>query len=179
MLAFLLVGVAGEYTHEKEIMMTALVGIVGIIVFVLLLRTATFIRLTFFCRGVVILLIVSVGIALILQSLVSAIIWFCIMLVFFTHVPVTADRSVSIFLLGYMNRMGSSTYSKKQLHDALISIYIDKNNALDKRITEQLESGTIVRAGNGYTMTKRGVWLMHLYITIADIFGIEKKNVVQ
>jgi len=90
--------------------------------------------------------------------------------------PVTADRSMSVFLLGYMNVHASQTIPGDELSRAFLETYIQENGALEKRFNEQIATGTIVREGDGYKITSRGILLMRLYAWIADIFRVGKKN---
>ncbi len=99
----------------------------------------------------------------------------CIQTVFFTHVPVTAERSVSVFMLGYMSDSGNREFTKEELEDAFISRYVQDYGAFDKRFHEQLATGTIEKDGDRYRITKSGTDLMHFYETIAKLYGIDDR----
>jgi len=98
-------------------------------------------------------------------------------LLFFTHVPVTAERSVSIFLLGYMNKNTEKIVTKEDLTQAFLQQYIGTDDNIEKRIHEQLVSGDIAAQGVGYRLTNRGKLLMKMYGVVATVFGIDKKIV--
>ena len=161
----------------------------GFTCFVLLFHTSLFHGAVFFYRGILYLVLISAVMAAILSYLtykgaridyrdilLSVTVFFCITLVFFTHIPVTADRSMSIFLLGYMNKNKERVVTRDELLQAFTDSYIAENGALGKRFDEQLQTGTIRQSETGFRLTSRGIFLMRFYAFIADIFGIGKKN---
>jgi hypothetical protein len=98
-----------------------------------------------------------------------------LLLVFFTHIPVTADRSLTIFTLGYMDKNHNKSFSSKDLEKELIESYIVEYRAVDKRIAEQLASGTIEATSTPgyYKISKRGENLMQSYRAMAPLFGLD------
>lgn len=98
---------------------------------------------------------------------------FAVNMLFFTHVPVTAERSISIFLLGYMNT--KNVVTKEELTNVFLDKYMNSEDNIGKRIHEQEVTGDIVQVQNGYLLTPRGKLLMQFYNVIADIFGINKQ----
>jgi Ca2+/Na+ antiporter len=165
--------------------------VIGTIVFVLSFRIPLFTHTVFFYRGIILLALVSMCMGFVLlyiklrriqaydlrDILLCVVMFFCINLVVFTHLPVTADRSISIFLLGYMNAHKNENITREELHAAFIDTYVEKHNALEKRINEQLQSGTITQVGSGYQITGFGKWLMQVYTRVASLFGIQKNNI--
>ncbi len=93
-------------------------------------------------------------------------------IVFFTLVPVTLDRSVSVFLLQRMLSNGT-VYTKKQLEDVLIDGFILKSDAVGKRIIEQEQTGSIRPDGGGWRITPRGEWIVNMYRIVGALFGIQ------
>ena len=98
-------------------------------------------------------------------------------LLFFTHVPVTAERSISIFLLRYMNTHAAREITKEDLTQVFLGEYIKADDNIQKRIHEQLVSGNIAPQGDGYRLTEQGKLLMKMYELTASVFGVNKKNV--
>jgi hypothetical protein len=159
-----------------------LIYLLGTFVCIVLFRIPNFFGLVFFYQGILILGMTSICIGLMLlrmkrsihDSLLFVLAFFCFNLVIFTHLPVTADRSVSVFLLGYMSKHQAVT--PFQLREAVVDIYVDKNQALEKRLNEQIQTGTIVQRGDTYMLTPRGASLVSFYGMIAGLFGIDKTN---
>jgi energy-coupling factor transporter transmembrane protein EcfT len=100
---------------------------------------------------------------------------FCLNLLFFTHLPITADRSISVFMLSYMNKNASRSLREEEITNIFIQKYVKENLSTAKRLNEQLEGGTIVKDGNGYKINDRGRLVIQFYNFVADIFHIDKK----
>ena len=100
---------------------------------------------------------------------------FCINLVFFTHIPVTADRSISVFMLGYMNNNSDKTISNQDMTNIFTNKYLYEYNAITKRFNEQIVSGNIVKNDNGFKITKQGQLIMKIYAFVAKLFNINNK----
>jgi len=162
---------------------------IGTAIFVDLFHSVLFRGIdVFFYRGIALLFVacVIVGIALIIAwkrfpgffslkdiyiiilTLVS------VNLLFFTHVPVTAERSMSIFLLDYMNKNPEKIISKEELTRVFLEQYVVADDNIQKRIHEQLVSGDITLKENGYQLTNQGKLLMKMYGVVASVFGIKK-----
>jgi hypothetical protein len=170
--------------------LVTLVG--GSVLFVALFHTGLFTDVSvFFYRGILLLLV-----ATLLTTLALVILWrtklrdllqirdvlllasllFSANIVFFTHLPVTADRSISVFMLGYLNEHGGEM-TKAQIEDLIVRQYIQEDGAVDKRLEEQLVSGDLVQTGDTYRISEQGKRLMGLYKVIAELFGLDRGNV--
>jgi hypothetical protein len=173
-------------------MVLAILGSVG---YVLTFRTPVFAGLTvFFYRGIAIILLwgglISLGMLLIRQLLFRQLItirdillllcaFCCIHIVLFTHLPVTADRSITVFMLGTMageeDRVVDS-FTKEELEKIFVTTYVGSFDAFGKRLEEQIVTGTVVVTEDGeYRITDSGRALVALYDTISDWYGIDKK----
>lgn len=120
------------------------------------------------------------GSILMFRDIVLSVVAFsCIMMVFFTHIPVTIERSVSIFMLGYMNAHQGQILTKRDLRDAFVGSYVDGDDAMQKRLDEQVVSGNITRKGDGYALTPEGVRVVAIFSDIADVFGVDPKLIRQ
>ena len=109
--------------------------------------------------------------------ILSIILIACVNLVFFTHFPVTVERSISVFLLNYMNKHRNEVLTDKEITEVFINKYLYEFNAIDKRLQEQLASGNIICDVKGCRISKQGELLIKLFFLIADIFKIDKKIV--
>ena len=167
--------------------------VLGFVLFIFLFRTSLFDFVSvFFYRGILLLVIVCFLIALIIfyfkrtkfgafftykDIAISLTLIFCINLVFFTHIPVTADRSISVFILGYMNNHSEKAFTKEEIAQVIVDKYIYENGGIEKRFNEQIYTGNIIDEGNKYRITKRGRLVMKIYELVANIFLIDKKNI--
>src|SRR3989344_1906432 len=161
--------------------------------FIFLFHTPIFNNISvFFYRGIIFLILTTLLTAILLfyfkntfhnsfitvrDIILLMIIIFCLNLVAFTLAPVTADRSISVFLLGYMNNDYQKLLTDKEITSALITKYIYRNGAIDKRLEEQIVSGNIIKKGEKYEISGQGKLLMIFYNIISDLFKINKKNI--
>lgn len=163
----------------------------GTILFVFLFHTPFFNTTIFFYRGIIFLFIATfiMSIAELYfrktafgslftfhDIILSVCLLFCLHLVFFTHVPVTADRSVSIFLLSYMNNHPENSFTKEEMKYIFMNRYVEEHDNIGKRYDEQIASGNIMRVENEYRLTNQGKSIMKFYQIIADLFLIDTKN---
>jgi hypothetical protein len=161
--------------------------IIGTVIFVDLFHTVLFSGIDiFFYRGIALLCVASVFIGstlFVVRKLIPGVIALkdiyiiiltlvSVNLLFFTHVPVTGERSISVFLLRYMNT--KTVVTKEDLRQVFLQQYIGSEDNIQKRIHEQLVTGDIVQQGKGYILTSRGKLLMKMYGVVAGLFGIKQ-----
>jgi hypothetical protein len=164
----------------------------GTLFFIMLFHTTLFERTVLFYRGILLLGLASTVVFAFLlffkktvygknftirDVILSVVVVFCLNLVFFTHVPVTADRSLSVFLLGYMNNHSDEVLSKDKITEVFVQKYIYENEALGKRFNEQIVSGNIRSVDDTYVLTEQGKSVMKFYTFIAGLFVINQKNI--
>lgn len=95
--------------------------------------------------------------------------------VVFTHLPVTADRSISVFMLAYLDR-ATDPQTADEISEAVVREYVEEREAVAKRLDEQLAIGTVVGTPDGYVISAEGRWLVGVYHAIADLFDIDPRN---
>ena len=180
----------------KELLILSLIYILlllaGTVLYVLSFQTFLFSEIAiFFYRGITIILFWGVVLAVIMSLLkyfffkkiitirdilLLLCTFCCVNIVIFTHLPVTADRSITVFMLGFMVQTEASTYTKQDLEEIFISKYVYEYGAFDKRLEEQIFSGTIKKSGDQqYQITEKGRNLIRTYEKVADWFLIDKK----
>ena len=160
-------------------------------IYVLLFSTSAFNTINvFFYRGIALLFVsglISVCLGLAVKRfwlrhimtyrdiLLIFTVFCCVNMVIFTHVPVTCERSISIFMLGYMAEESDRVFTEQEIEDFFISRYVVDYGAFKKRFYEQVVTGTVKTKDNGYFITDRGKSLIKMYDLIADWFHIDKK----
>ena len=75
---------------------------------------------------------------------------------FLVVVPVTIDRSISVFLLGHMAQHEQHVFTTPEMEDAFRRIYLGDLGQIQRRMTEQERSGNIVRKEGGYVLSAQG-----------------------
>jgi hypothetical protein len=144
----------------------------------------------FFYRGLVLLAIIGLVVAGVLFALRQTILrgvltirdillilslLLSVNVVFFTHLPVTADRSISVFMLAWMNR-ADGPLTPAEIEDGIVQEYVIDREAIAKRLDEQLVTGTLVAEGDGYVLSDEGRSLIALYEFIVRVFNIDTDN---
>jgi len=109
--------------------------------------------------------------------LVIFIISCCVNTVFFVVVPVTVERSVSVFMLSYMEQ-NPGDYTTADVEDIFIEKYVREYGAFEKRFQEQLVTGSIEeQANDAYQLTERGEMIVKMFRFIAGMFDTDRKLV--
>jgi hypothetical protein len=70
--------------------------------------------------------------------------------------PVTIDRSISMFLLGYMDQHAGEVFTPDELRGAFQNVYLGRWNQIQRRMGEQRLSGNVEIAQGGYRITPQG-----------------------
>jgi hypothetical protein len=164
--------------------------IVASVAWVALFHTPLLAGSVFFYRGLVLLGLVGLVVAIVLFALRQTVLrgllgirdillilslLLSVNVVFFTHLPVTADRSISVFMLAWMNR-AEGPLTADEIEQGIVDEYVVERQAIAKRIEEQLVTGTLVAEGDGYVLSDEGRSLIALYELIARVFNIETDN---
>lgn len=146
---------------------------------VLMYRGAAFIIIT----GVVSAVIMGVirkfwGFVTIRDIIMMFVIFCCVNMVFLTLIPVTVERSVSVFMLSYMEENSDQTFTEESVGEVFTTKYVEDYGAFEKRFHEQVETGTIVENPDGtYSITESGRFVVKMFRTIADWFGTDQRLV--
>lgn len=100
----------------------------------------------------------------------------CINMVFFTLVPVTVERSISVFMLSYMENSQEVSFNKDRIEEVFIEKYIKEYEAFEKRFNEQIITGNIQKNNDGsYQITEQGKTIVWCFRFIADLFDTDKR----
>ncbi len=106
------------------------------------------------------------------------VIFCCVNTTLFVLVPVTVERSVSVFMLSYMDENSDQTFTQDSVGEVFTSKYVNDYGAFEKRFNEQVETGTIKQNPDGsYSITESGKFVVKAFRTVADWFGTDKRLV--
>ena len=106
------------------------------------------------------------------------VIFCCVNTTLFVLVPVTVERSVSVFMLSYMEENSDQTFTQDSVGEVFTSKYVNDYGAFEKRFNEQVETGTIKQNPDGsYSITESGKFVVKAFRTVADWFGTDKRLV--
>lgn len=157
--------------------------ITNVLVALALFQSHLFDGLLFFYRGLVIIALAT-AMALLLalwwnrrrlglnEVITTVALWGVLHLAFFVAVPVTLDRSLTIFMLGELHA-AKTGLSETEISTALVEQYVVAGGAVGRRIHEQSVSGNIARGADGrWALTLQGEKLLSVSRTVAWIYQI-------
>ena len=179
----------------------SVVALIGIYVLIYLVCSALFIGLfhtgllkdmeVLMYRGVAFIVITGVVSAVIMaiarklwgfitvrDIIMMFVIFCCVNMVIFTLVPVTVERSVSVFMLSYMDENSDQTFTQESVGEVFTAKYVDDYGAFEKRFDEQVVTGTIEQNPDGtYSITDRGRFVVKMFRLIAEWFDTDRRLV--
>jgi len=142
-------------------------------------------NIVYFYRGIILLVIASIVTASFFYffyykknttrrvgSVISAVVVVASLHVaFFVTIPVTLDRSVSLFLLTDIERHKQGI-TKVELEKNFVSEYVNKQDAVGRRVSEQLFSNNIEVTDGLITLTKQGAVFLEVSQHVKRLYGI-------
>jgi hypothetical protein len=171
----------------RQLLLLAGLTVLGFAIYVLMFWAGVGTSITIlFYRGVVLAVVTALVTALIASwparrtgdsslPLAAAVLSLSFNICFLVLLPVTVDRSVSVYLLSTIERR---QMSPAELQRAFIDGYVVKMGAIDRRIDEQRKSGNITVAPDGkVSLTKQGERFMDFSRLIARLFGTDPRFV--
>jgi len=106
------------------------------------------------------------------------VIFCCVNTAFFVLVPVTVERSVSVFMLSYMDENSDQTFTQDSVGDVFTTKYVEDYGAFEKRFDEQVVTGTIEENEDGsYSITDEGRFIVSMFRMMSDWFDTDKRLV--
>jgi len=106
------------------------------------------------------------------------VIFCCVNTVLFTLIPVTVERSVSVFMLSYMEENSDQTFTQESVGEVFTSKYVEDYGAFEKRFNEQVATGTIRQNPDGtYSITESGEFIVNAFRTVAEWFDTDRRLV--
>ena len=100
-------------------------------------------------------------------------------LCFSLAVPAVFDRSVSLYLINIIDNQGESGMTEEEIRRALLTVYFDEDHALQKRIGEQIQGGSIELRNGRYYITSGGSRFMEFARLLNNIYNFEARIVQQ
>ena len=146
---------------------------------VLMYRGIVFLMITGVISGVIMGIIRKFwGFVTIRDVIMMFCIFCCVNMVFLTLIPVTVERSVSVFMLSYMQENKDQTFTEESVGEVFTTKYVEDYGAFEKRFEEQVVTGTIVQNEDGtYSITPKGEFVVEAFRTIAEWFDTDRRLV--
>ncbi len=89
---------------------------------------------------------------------------------FLVVVPVTVDRSISIFMLGQMAARADEAFTPEAMSALFVARYVTQGRQIERRLHEQTVSGNVAPAGAGYRITPHGLAVVATARVMAWLF---------
>lgn len=98
---------------------------------------------------------------------------FLLNLSFLSLVTVSLDRSISVYLISYLAQHADERFTSKDIETVFLVGYVDGTEAMQRRIEEQLITGTLVDHHDGsYSISERGQAMVAQWRLIAKLFRV-------
>ncbi|KAA0123832.1 hypothetical protein CIW48_10055 [Methylobacterium sp. P1-11] len=93
----------------------------------------------------------------------------------FVILPVTVDRSISVFLLGQMAAHPEERFSPERARRVFETVYLGAFRQMDRRLAEQQASGNVAPMADGYVITPQGSAFIHFCALVARVFRTDTR----
>lgn len=177
-------------TIVRQLLLLAGLTLLGFAIYVLLFWAGVGSAMTIlFYRGVALAIIAAVAVGLVALwparrksdsslPIAAAALSLSFNICFLVLLPVTVDRSVSVYLLSTIEQRQDAGMTPDELQRAFIDGYVVKMGAIDRRIAEQRTSGNItVDASGKVRLTSQGEHFMAFSRLVARLFGTDPRFV--
>jgi hypothetical protein len=94
---------------------------------------------------------------------------------FLVVAPVTVDRSVSVFMISTMAATPEQAFTTADIDAAFRTHYLDRMAQIDRRMKEQVASGTMIEQDGRYRLTAKGLGFMGTARFVAWLFDTDTK----
>jgi hypothetical protein len=89
--------------------------------------------------------------------------------------PVTVDRSLSVFILGYMAAHDGETFRTAEIEAAMRDVYVSELRQIERRMQEQQRSGNVIRSNDAYTISPQGLAFVTWARRIGWLFDVDPR----
>lgn len=94
---------------------------------------------------------------------------------FLVIAPVTFDRSLSVFILGYMAAHDGETFRTPEIEAAMRDVYVGELRQVERRMQEQLRSGNVIHSNGGYALSPQGLAFVTWARRIGWLFDVDPR----
>ena len=93
----------------------------------------------------------------------------------FVILPVTVDRSVSVFLLGQMAAHPDESFDADRARAVFDAVYLGTFRQMERRLSEQTASGNVAATADGYVITPQGRAFIRFAGVVARLFRTDTR----
>lgn len=96
---------------------------------------------------------------------------------FLIVLPVTIDRSVSVFILTRMAAMPDRAFTPAEMRAIFTDVYLGRYQQIERRLEEQEISGNVARDAVGFRITPQGLAFVRLARFLSKVFQTDPRFV--
>jgi len=96
---------------------------------------------------------------------------------FLIVLPVTLDRSISVFMLTQIEQHQDEALDSQRITDIFVQKYVGDMRQMDRRIAEQTVSGNVTTIDGNIRLTEQGHRFLAFSRTLARLFGTDPRFV--
>lgn len=93
---------------------------------------------------------------------------------FYSYVPFNTSRSVSVMIVGHLYRHQNTLLSKQQIEAHIYQLYFKNEDAVHRRLKEQIELGNIEKVGEFYKLSPKGVRVVEVMGLVTSAYNTDK-----
>jgi hypothetical protein len=91
--------------------------------------------------------------------------------------PVTIDRSISVFLLTQMAAQPDRRFTPSELRTLFVDIYVERYGQVERRLAEQEVSRNVSQTANGFQITPQGLTFVRFARFLSIVFQTDRRFV--
>ena len=95
----------------------------------------------------------------------------------FVILPVTVDRSISVFLLGQMAAHPEERFTPERARTVFETVYLGAFRQMERRLSEQQASGNVAQTADGYVITPQGRAFIRFCGLVARAFRTDTRMI--
>jgi hypothetical protein len=91
--------------------------------------------------------------------------------------PVTIDRSISVFMLTQMAAQPDHAFTPSELRSLFVDVYVERYGQIERRLEEQKVSRNVSQTRNGFRITPQGLAFVRFARLLSTVFQTDRRFV--
>jgi hypothetical protein len=91
--------------------------------------------------------------------------------------PVTIDRSISVFMLTQMAAQPDHAFTPSELRNLFVDVYVKRYGQIERRLEEQDVSRNVAQTANGFRITPQGLAFVRFARLLSIVFQTDRRFV--
>lgn len=91
--------------------------------------------------------------------------------------PVTIDRSISVFMLTQMAAQPDHAFTPSELRTLFVDVYVERYEQIERRLEEQEVSRNVSQTANGFQITPQGLAFVRFARALSIVFQTDRRFV--